>query len=223
MSSPVAIARRIFLVGAGASVCDACGHTYVTDIAQFLQTNLSKGDDLHVTRADIDRIKYACIAARMGDGPQVLLVLAPSDGDQLNWISAQREVLVTRRGRVVKTYGLPQDVKETVFLTSDPVGKPSGDFAATKELMRTLDLEPRHEDGVIVRSTFEPGGVEEIDILGDRLRTEVWRERGAAPQVNWEFVNQYWIDPASGFVWKSRQTAAPALPPIEIIVYRRPA
>jgi hypothetical protein len=223
MSSPVAIARRIFLAGAGASLCDACGHTYVTDVAKFVRDNMTKGDDLHMSRADVDRLKYACIAARMGDGPQVLLVLAPNDGVELNWVSAQREVLVTRRGRVVKTYGLVQDVKATIPLTPDPVGGSSGDFAVTKEFVRTLDLEPRHQDGVIVRSTFEPGGVEEIDILGDRFRTELWRERGAAPEIDWQFVNQYWIDPVSGYVWKSRQAAAPALPPIELIVYRRPA
>ncbi|HXQ52380.1 MAG TPA: YjbF family lipoprotein [Stellaceae bacterium] len=188
-----------------------------------MREGTAKGDDLHVTRADIDRIQYACIAARMGDGPQALLVLGPNDGIDLNWISAKREVLVTRNGRVVKTYGLEQDVKATVFLTPDPVGGPSGDFAASKEFVRTLDLEPRHQDGVVVRSTFEPAGVDEIDILGARLRTELWQERGAAPEIDWTFVNQYWIDPGSGYVWKSRQVAAPLLPPIEIIIYRRPA
>ena len=159
----------------------------------------------------------------MGDGPQALLVLGHYDGDNLNWISAQREVIVTRRGRVVKTYGLPQDVTETVFLTADPVGQPSPAVAAAQPCLRTLDLEPGHRDGVVVSSHFERLGDETLEILGERIPTELWQERGAAPQLAWEFANLYWIDPSSGYVWKSRQAAAPSLPPLEIIVYRRAA
>ena len=184
---------------------------------------VGKGSDLHLTRADIDRIPYASIAIRMGDGAQALLVLGRYDGDELNWISAEHEVIVTRRGRVVKTYGLPQDLRETIFLTADPVGKPSPAMAAQQACTRTLDLEPGHHDGVIVSSRFEKIGGEEIEILGERHATELWQERGTAPLLDWEFVNQYWIDPSTGYVWKSRQMAAPSLPPLELIVYRRAA
>lgn len=184
---------------------------------------MMKGDDLHLTRADIDRIPYASIAIRVGDGPQALLVLGRYDGDKLDWISAEHEVVVTRRGRVVKTYGLPQDLSETVFLTADPVGQPSRAVAAAQSCLRTLDLEPGHHDGVVVSSRFEKIGDEAVDILGERIPAELWQERGAAAQLAWEFVNLYWIDPNSGYVWKSRQSAAPSLPPLEIIVYRRAA
>jgi hypothetical protein len=160
------------------------------------------------------------IAVRMGDGAQALLILRRYDGDDLHWISAEREVIVTRRGRVVKTYGLPQDLKDTSFLTRDPLGAPEAGFAASAECLREIDLEPAHQDGVVVRSRFATAGSEEIDILGDRFATTVLHEEGAAPDIAWNFVNQYWIDPRSGYVWKSRQFAAPQLPPLEIIIYR---
>jgi hypothetical protein len=221
MAGPVRTTRRIFLAGAPALLCSACGNSYLTDVPALLRSYVAKGDDLHLTRADIDRIPYASLAVRMGDGPQVLVVLGRYDGDRLDWISAQSEVIVTRRGRLVKTYGLPQDLTQTVFLTADPVGQPSRALAAGHQCLRTIDVDPGHHDGMVVTSRFEKIGDEAIEILGDRVATELWREVGAAPDVAWEFDNRYWIDPGSGYVWKSRQAATPSLPPLEITVYRR--
>lgn len=223
MAFPVQTTRRLFLVGAPAMLCGACSNSYFSGIPAMVRPYVMKGDDLRLTRADIDRIPYASIAIRMGDGPQALLVLGRYDGDRLDWISAEHEVIVTRRGRVVTTYGLPQDVKTTIFLTADPVGEPSSTVAAAQHCLRTLDLEPGHRDGVVVSSQFEKIGDETVEILGERIATELWHERGSAPELDWEFVNLYWIDPNTGYVWKSRQAAAPSLPPLEIIVYRRAA
>ena len=223
MSPSVAVARRIFLVGAAGAACNACGHSALSDIPPFVRTYMMKGPELDLTRADIDKIPYASLAVRMVEGPQALLILGRYDGDELNWISADREVIVTRRGRVVKTYGLPQDVRTTVFLTKDPVGGPSGDFANAADCVRTIDLEPQHRDGIVVRSSFSRVGTDAIDILGERFDTDLWQERAAAADLDWQFTNRYWIDRASGYVWKSVQVTAPDLPPLEIQVYRRAA
>lgn len=138
-------------------------------------------------------------------------------------MSADHEVIVTRRGRLVQTEGLPQDVTGTVFLNADPVGGPSDGFAATQDCVRTLDFTPYHQTGVVVRSRFENGGRGDIEILGNRIATQIWQEHGEASEFAWSFVNTYWTDPESGFVWKSVQATTPALPPLEITVYRRPA
>lgn len=226
MSSPLGIARRMFLASAAATLCDACGmgdHTFLSDVPAALKPYLTNGSNLHLTRAEVNRIGYASIAVRLGDGPQALLILGRFDGDELNWISAKREVVVTRRGRVVKTYGLPQDLTATNFLTPDPIGKPGRDFAPGAECLRTLDFESLHQDGILARSTFRKIGSARIEILGERLETELWEERGSADLLGWDFVNRYWIAADSGYVWKSLQATAPTLPVLEIIVYRRAA
>ena len=220
MAIPVGTSRRIFLAGAPALLCSACGKSFIADVPGVVRTQMMKGDDLHLTRADVDRIPYASLAVRMGDGPQVLLILGRYDGDKLDWISGQNEVLVTERGRVVRTYGLPQDLTNTTFHGADPVGQPSAAIAAARQCLRTVDVDPGHHDGIAVASQFEKVGDETIGILGESHPTELWRERGNAPQIDWEFVNLFWIDPESGYVWKSRQAATPSLPPIETIVYR---
>jgi hypothetical protein len=223
MAGPASTTRRIFLASAPLLLCGACGKTFVSDIPTVVRTYMAKGDDLHLTRADIDRIPYASVAVRMGNGPQALMILGRYDGDRLDWISGDREVIVTRRGRVVRTYGLAEDLTETVFLSPDPIGEPSGAVAASQPCLRTVDLDPGHRDGVVVRSSMEKLRDESLDILGEHIATELWQERGTASQLDWEFTNLYWIDSNSGYVWKSRQAATPALPPLEIIVYRRAA
>jgi hypothetical protein len=182
-----------------------------------------KGSDLPLTRADIDKIPYASIAVRLGEGSQALLILDANWGDDRHWVSADHEVIVTRHGRLVQTEGLPQDVKGTIFFSADPVGGPSNGFAPGQECVRSLDFGPYHQAGVLVRSRFENGGPEQIDILGNPVTTEIWQERCQAKEFEWSFVNRYWIEPGSGFVWKSVQATTPALPPLEITVFRRPA
>ncbi len=220
MASPVPIARRIFLVGAATMLCAGCGDTWLKNVRFATKTYLMKGDDLKLTRADIDRIPYASVAARLGDGPQVLLILGKYDGDDLHWISHESEVIVTRRGRVVQTYGLPDDLKETQFLTADPVGRPEDALRASAECLRTIDLEPQHIDGVLVRSRFEGGQSEALTILGAEIATSVWTEASAAPDLAWQFRNHYWIEPRTGYVWKSVQYLSPKLPPLELIIFR---
>jgi hypothetical protein len=222
MSHSVRIARRIFLAGAASTLCSACNHSYLADMGSFVRANTEKGKDLTLTLADIQKIPYASIAARIGEGSQALLILGSNLGDDRHWISADHEVLVTRHGRIVETEGLLQDVRSTTFFTPDPIGGPSSGFAANHECVRSLDIEPYHHDGIVVRSRFESGGGDEIEILGNRIPTQIWWEHGGSTEYDWRFVNQYWIDPESGFVWKSLQASAPALSQIEITVYRRP-
>ena len=181
---------------------------------------LLKGDDLNLTREDITRIPYASIAVRFSDYAQSLLILGRYDGDDLHWISTEREVLVTRHGRLVKTYGLPDDSRETRFMTYDPVGKPIAAAAPETACLRTIDLEPRHVDGIVIRSRFENAGRETLTILDATLPTEMWIESNIAPDLDWSFTNRFWVDEKSGYVWKSLQYLSPRLPPLEIIVYR---
>ncbi len=221
MASAVPLARRLFLSGAAAFLCQSCGDSWVKDVPQAARSIFSKGDDLKFTRDDIARIPYASIAVRFDEYSQALLILGRYDGDELDWISTEREVIVTRRGRLMKTYGLPDDLKATRFLTADPVGKPiAGASSTAPECARAIDLEPRHFDGIVIRSSFETAGRDDVTILGTALPTDRWIESNFAPVLDWQFRNEFWIDRRSGFVWKSRQHLSPRLPPLEIVVYK---
>lgn len=206
------------LAAALPACCAGCGNTPMANTPHLLRVLLTRGPDLKMSRAEVARIPYASVAVRLGNGPQVLLVLGREDNARLDWISAKHEVVVTRRGRVVETYGLPEDLKQTEFLAPDPLGRP---LVAGMECVRTIDLAPSGWAGVVVRSRFREVGGTDLDILGSRIPTRIWDEAGSAPQLAWRFTNRYWVDPASGFVWRSRQQTTPGLPSLDILVLRR--
>jgi hypothetical protein len=213
--------RRTLLAAVLPLCCAGCGDTPMANTPRLIREMFAKGDDLKITRDDVAKIPYACIAVRLGNGPQALLVLGRNDNAKLDWISAQREVVVTRRGRVVETLGLPEDLKQTEFLTVDPLGKPMAATAGGIECVRTIDLAPSGWAGVVVRTRFHEVGAAAIEILGSQIATHVWDEAGGAPRLDWQFTNRYWVDAQSGFVWKSLQQTAPGLPPLEIVVFRQ--
>lgn len=188
----------------------------------MLHQAFAGGDDLPLTRAEVDKIGYASLAVRMGRGTQALLILSGIDGDDLEWVSHEHELLVTRRGRVVRTYGLAQDVDHTEFVTVDPVEHAAALHEGPPVCVRTVDFGPDHEDGITIRSDFIAVGPDDLTILGETYRTNVWEEKSAAPDIGWEFTNAYWFDASSGYVWKSIQHTAPKIPPLEMIVFRRP-
>jgi hypothetical protein len=213
----------MFLSGTLAALAEGCSHTWMTDAFSLGREAISGGEDLPMTRADIDRIGYASLAVRMGTGKQALLILSRIEGDDLLWVSHDRELIVTRRGRVVRTYGLPQDLDRTRFVTADPVEKSANLTEVPAECVRSVDFGPEHEDGIFVRSRFLNTGFDDLAILGRRFRTSVWEEKGAAPEIDWEFTNAYWFDSATGYVWKSIQHTAPNIPPLELIVFKPPS
>jgi hypothetical protein len=174
-----------------------------------------------VTKDYITNLPYASIGARIGRGQRAMLVLGRYDGADRHWISADRAVLVTRNGRLVRTFGVGVDLRETLGLEGDPVAAATLAFDGTHR--RAVDAGLPLQYGIIVESTFEVMGRRTIEILDTSFDTLWVRERNEAQAVRWRFDNEFWFDFQSGYVWKSRQHFAPDVPPVEIEVYKRDA
>ena len=82
--------------------------------ASVFKTQIFGHPDLPLTRDGISKLPYASMVARVGRGPQAVLILARVEGEDQHWISgADRSVLVLRGGRIVKTFGFPENLKDT--------------------------------------------------------------------------------------------------------------
>lgn len=176
--------------------------------------------DVPLQRSAIEKLPYASIRAKMGKSGHVLMVLGRYDGTDLHWISADKVALVTRGGRLVKSAGLPENLKYTGFAGDDPV---SGGLHRLRErvaLRRVVDIDAGSRYGLAVTSTLEPLGSELIEILERSYETVVVRETNVIELLNWEFQNFYWADAKTGFVWKSIQYTTPGLPPVEIEILK---
>ncbi len=179
------------------------------------------GSEDWLTRERIDKIPYASLAVKIGRQPRALVVLSRYDQRNLHWLSTDRAALVTNGGRLVKTAGFSANLTTTTVYAPDPVRQGAlHEIADGYRLTRGVDLQPEDRVGVLIDSVFRVAGRESIEIAGLKFDTVRITETNIARGLDWGFVNTYWADAQSGFVWRSVQHFAPGLPPAEIEVLK---
>ena len=219
----VHLTRRSIL-GAGLTLAvSGCDAPILSNAGSLARGLIAGYPPLDLEREQISAIPYASMAARIGrGGPQSLLVLSRTEGRDLHWISTDQVVLVTRGGRLVKTYGFPVNLKETVQIGDDPVDKTLHRATGRETWTRRMVFDGPQRYEVDVDSTFHPLGRETIMVFEVELVVDVIAERNRARQVNWEFENLYWVDFGDGYVWQSSQHVSRTFDPIFSQVLKPP-
>jgi hypothetical protein len=129
---------------------------------------------------------------------------------------------VTRAGRVVKTAGLPETMRDTKSIRPDPLAVGLNSPEALRTFTRIVEMDaPLYE--MEISSHFELIGPRKITIAEIEFDTILYEEDCTAKTLNWTFKNRYWVDPADGFVWRSEQTIARSFPSIELEIFKPPA
>ena len=219
---PPRVARRgVLLCGFGA-VVSACSGS-LESISESMRIAFRGYEGVPITRARINTLPYASMAAKIGKGPRSLIVLGRADEGELHWFSADRTVLVTRYGRVVRTAGFPANIRNTRLLDDDPLPKIVSGPLSTATFRRLVDLTPTDRYGILITSSLEALGPETIEIAELHFDTEVYFETCTAREFDWSFENQYWVDPKNGLTWKSVQHIHPDIPPIELELLKPPS
>lgn len=226
-----ALARRSLLLGGAALSLGGCLTSPIVGNAfDVVKAQVFGHPDLPLRRATIAKLPYASMTTRVGAGPQALLLLARGQDGEQHWISGlDRSVLALRGGRVVKTFGFPENLKNTRNNSADPVegrlhklhktGQTEPPWRHTRYL--DLDLGPHY--GLVVDSVFHSLGPRKIRIVELDFDTILVREQNSARTLNWKFENLYWVDPADGFVWQSRQVIARSFPAVHFQILKPPA
>lgn len=150
-------------------------------------------------------------------GGEAILVLAKTEQGRLGWYGKAGDIVFTRDGLVVKTVGLPQDLDGSTFPGRDPFHEGLQHLTAPVDYVRRMDWSPGYRYGNVLRGHLVPGATEDVDILGTVHRLRRIDEQLSASGI--DMTNRYWVDPADGFVWKSRQHVAPGYP-VETIQLR---
>ncbi len=238
------LARRSLLLGTSTLLLGGCLTSPIIGNAfNVVKAQLFGYPDLPLPRSTIAKLPYASMTARIGGGPQALLLLARSQGREQHWISGlDRSVLALSGGRVVKTFGFPENLKNTRNQGPDPVdrglhklarpepGGQTGQAETPPQPLRhsryiDLDLGPKQAPyyGLVIDSEFHSLGPRNVRIVELEFDTILVREQNSARSLNWKFENLYWVDPADGFVWKSVQHIARSFPPVQFEILKPPA
>lgn len=166
-------------------------------------------------------VPYATLGVRVGDGPQMMIVLAADEtGDKL-WTSKARLAITTRNGRVLRTAGLLRNVDAVSFPGGDPV-LAAAVGAAPIETTRFVDFWDLNRFSVPLHCVAVSRGADPVTILGKSIATIRVEESCESSAMNWTFTDSFWVG-TSGMVWKSIQHTHPDFDPLELEVFRPPA
>jgi len=206
---------------AGLTLVGACGETTgFSGALTTLRTAWFGTPDQPLSRERIERLPYASISAKIGKGPRVLVVLRKFENQEMHWETADRIILVTRHGRLIKTVGLPDNIRDTELPEDDPLASGLHHAAFPVRFRRQVDLESPRRFSIPIASEFESLGRRRIAILERPYDVWLIRERNVAYGMSWEFANLYWVDSESGMVRKSVQFISRRFDPIDIELLR---
>jgi hypothetical protein len=201
---------RVALPGLLAVTLAGCGDSAVGRSAAAIGQGIAGGRDAPpITREQADASPYAAILVRAEGGRTAYVVLHSATAERQTWLGADRTVLVTQRGRLVQTAGLPGgQLVDTWFGPPDPLAGPV-ELLEGAAGWRVVDLQPGGRFGYRLDCTMrvtERGPVVILDRQYDLATVEERCRGGDGASI----VNRFWIDPRSGFVWKSDQWAGAA-------------
>lgn len=144
-------------------------------------------------------------------GAQAVMVLGGVEGGQLDWYDGKGGGLFVRDGQVVRTIGLAQNLDDSRWISGNPFAQGlhrlQGHFTGS----RVVDWSPGYRYGVRLDVRMTPAAMEDVSILGKVHHLRRIDEQISAPQAGFAASNHYWVDPADGLIWKSRQTVAPGI------------
>tara|TARA_B100001769_G_scaffold252652_1_gene227204 strand:+ start:629 stop:1300 length:672 start_codon:yes stop_codon:yes gene_type:complete len=173
-----------------------------------------------INKSLIDNIPYASSLISFGNNNKSLIILESAKENKNTWISSDKIKIIESNGRVLRSIGLPNDLysiqrPELNFNMIIEEGKFSyiAYYSFRNPLLNSLKVE--------VQSIKV--GKEVVEILGLKKELILIEENLYSPAINWSAKNKFWYDPATDFVWKSRQFLSPKLPFLDIEVTKKPA
>lgn len=218
--------RRSLLMAAAAlplAACDSISRIDFNTMKQMVAIDMGLEDAPAITLEQAAQVPYATLGYRIGGSEENMLILAVGTGGNQLWTSSAHRALVTNAGRIIKTAGLPWNLSATQFRMPDTLRDGLHITESTAESLRVVDFADLNLFSIAVYSRFRPAGTKTIRILGSELSTIALVENCRSPELDWSFQNEFWLDPATGFNWRSVQTIHPNLDPLTIEILRPPA
>ncbi|MCG7496834.1 YjbF family lipoprotein [Vibrio sp. Of7-15] len=204
----------------------------VSDVNATIHEAIFGFDDIKVTKATINDSPYASSYVRIGNGPQIFMVLALVENGQQKWLSSDKAMLVTENGRIVKTLALPQDnlAKISTKNSTNPDFlsqlTPQTDLKAyianndAKAWKTTFDWMPNYRYGYQANITW----AYQYEQL---VKSEAWEKQAHYiietvyfPSLNEQYQNHFWLDVKTNQVVRSIQYLGPGMDRIEMTILK---
>jgi len=198
--------RRTVLLGLGGLAltgCTAPGSAVGQIISSYRALERAK-KNYPVTRADIEGQPAGVLGAQVEGGLKGLVVWQRREAGYDYWRSGNGVIVVTERGRLIRTSGFPQDQLASRLVSGlEPVGLPM-DRSRNYRFSRELDLLP-DQYGLEAAFDLSYSGQKTIDLLGQSRQVEEWEEIVRFPRSRKKWKQLLQIDAETGEVLRSIQ------------------
>ncbi|AFK52524.1 YjbF family lipoprotein [Tistrella mobilis] len=169
---------------------------------------------------DVDKLPVSAILVEFGRGSARVALADTRDGT-LVWRARDRAEVHTRQGILVRTVGLPDNLRVVRF-----EGLPGGlttpvpDAAGAGGYIRLFDMPSRRLYDIRADCKLEEAGQEQVTVGKYTFDTSVYDEDCTVESMRWRFTNRYWYESESKRIWRSRQVISPELGTMEITLLR---
>ncbi|EGQ7903456.1 YjbF family lipoprotein [Vibrio sp. Vb1026] len=189
------------------------------DVSATVQEAYSNYIDVELTSEEIEAVPYASAYLKIGDQKQVFVVLAfaeknPLTGNtQLKWVSADKAMVVTENGHIVKTIGLQTTNLAGIYGTVPEYSKSS------EQYVLSYDWADKYRYGFPAKVERSHQGQETVVTPISSTVTDVYTEVVTFTSLEESVDNQYWVN-SKGEVVKTRQHLGPNMVPVELTILK---
>ncbi|WP_372055616.1 YjbF family lipoprotein [Tistrella mobilis] len=183
--------------------------------AVFFRNSVPSAEEI-----DVDKLPVSAILVKFGRGSARVALADTRDGT-LIWRARDRAEIHTRQGILVRTVGLPDNLRIVRF-DGLPAGvtTPVPGAAGAGKYVRLFDMPSRGLYDIRADCAVEEVGQEKVTVGKYTFDTNVYDESCTAETMRWDFTNRYWYEPESKRIWRSRQRVSPELGAMEITLLR---
>ena len=211
--------RRAISFMAAATGLGGCGMVSQSPFFSTIAT-FNRSPTLPVTPEKVDAIPYASLIAWFDGSSRALLVLGEYQPDnRLVWYSAEHQAMTTWGPYVLTLVGTEVGLYSTTLN-----GAWTADLRSMigRRVGRTLNYQaPTNRQSVVSISRFKSEGMTTVNLLREKRVLQHIRENVTAN--GWHnYVNDYWIDAATGDCLMSRQSVIPTMPKLNIMIAKKP-
>lgn len=189
------------------------------DVSATVQEAYGNYIDVELTPEEIEAVPYASAYLKIGSQKQVFVVLAFAESNpltgqtQLKWVSADKAMVVTENGHIVKTIGLQTTNLAGVYGDVPAYSKSSVQYALS------YDWSKQYRYGFQAQVERSRQGKDRVTTPISSTETDVYTELVTFPSLEESVENTYWVD-SEGQVVKTRQHLGPKMVPVELTILK---
>jgi len=191
----------------------------INDVSATVQEAYNGYIDVELTADEINAVPYASAYLKIGDQKQVFVVLAfaepnPLTGNtQLKWVTADKAMVVTENGHIVKTVGLQATNLAGIYGNVPAYSAPSVQYTLS------YDWSDEYRYGFPANVERSRQGKETVITPISSTATYVYTEVVTFTSLEKSVENQYWVND-KGEVVKTRQHLGPNMVPVELTILK---